>query len=98
MGSLPHVLYFIFALSNKRHNMIIQDVPVSGKAMHELKLAAVSNAQNSKSTSGVRFFLVVNCVAAVLGLQTLPWYTRYQTQHLKSQAVGQPGGQHSQHY
>jgi hypothetical protein len=68
MGSLPQVLYFISALSNKHRNMIVQDVPVSGKAMHELNLLSVSNARNCISTSGVGCFLVVNCV----GLQTLP--------------------------
>jgi hypothetical protein len=56
MGSRTHVLYFIFALSNKRRKMIFLDVPVSGKAIHELNLSSVSNAQNCKSTSGVGVF------------------------------------------
>jgi hypothetical protein len=36
MGSFPHVLYFIFAFSNKRRKMIVLDVPVSGKVIHSL--------------------------------------------------------------
>jgi hypothetical protein len=36
--------------------MIFLDVPVSGKAIHELNLSSVSNAQNCKSTSGVGVF------------------------------------------
>jgi hypothetical protein len=56
MGSLPHILYFIFALSNKHRKMIVLDVPVSGKAIHELNLSSVSNARNCKSTSGVGVF------------------------------------------
>jgi hypothetical protein len=56
MGSFPHVLYFIFALSNKRRKMIVRDVPVSGRAIHELYLSSVSTAWNCKSTSGVGVF------------------------------------------
>jgi hypothetical protein len=33
--------------------MIVLDVPVSGKAIHELNLSSVSIAQSCKSTSGV---------------------------------------------
>jgi hypothetical protein len=36
--------------------MIILDVPVSGKAIHELNLSSVSNARNCKSTPGVGVF------------------------------------------
>jgi hypothetical protein len=36
--------------------MIVLDVPVSGKAIHELYLSSVSIAQNCKSTSGVGVF------------------------------------------
>jgi hypothetical protein len=36
--------------------MIVRDVPVSGKAMHELNLSFVSNARNCKSTSGLWVF------------------------------------------
>jgi hypothetical protein len=56
MGSFPHVLYFIFALSNKHRKMIVLDVPVSGRAIHELNLSSVSSARNCKSTSGVGVF------------------------------------------
>jgi hypothetical protein len=56
MGSFPHVLYFIFALSNKRRKMIVLDVPVSGRAIHELNLSSVSSDRNCKSTSGVGVF------------------------------------------
>jgi hypothetical protein len=56
MGSFPHVLYFIFALSYKRCKMIVLDVPVSGKAIHELNLSSVSIARNCKSASGVGVF------------------------------------------
>jgi hypothetical protein len=59
MGSFPYVLYFIFALSNKRCKMIVLDVPVSGRAIHELNLSSVSTARNCKSTSGVRVFFGV---------------------------------------
>jgi hypothetical protein len=56
MGSFSHVLYFIFALSNKRRKLIVRDVPVIGGAIHELYLSFVSTAQNCQSTSGARVF------------------------------------------
>jgi hypothetical protein len=36
--------------------MIVRDVPVSGRAIHELFLSSVSTARNCKSTSGVGVF------------------------------------------
>jgi hypothetical protein len=42
--------------SNKRRKMIFLDVPVSGKAIHELNLSSVSIAWNCKSTLGVGVF------------------------------------------
>jgi hypothetical protein len=36
--------------------MIVQDVPLSGKAMHKLNLSSVSNARNCKSALGVGVF------------------------------------------
>jgi hypothetical protein len=56
MCSFPRVLYFIVALSYKRRKMIVLDVPVSGRAIHELNLSSVSTAQNCKITSGVGVF------------------------------------------
>jgi hypothetical protein len=36
--------------------MIVHDVPVSGRAIHELYLSSVSTARNCKITSGVGVF------------------------------------------